>query len=188
MDELHDELTGAAYFSKLDLRSGYQQIRMLEADEAKTTFKTHHDHFQFHVMPFGLANAPGTFQDLMNVIFAAPIRKFVIIFLDDILVFSEAMEEHEQHLRIVLELLLEHQLYAKLSICSFAQDHIDYLGHVISKDRVATNSGKTQAMVNWPTPTNATELREFLGLTGYFLVSQATIANSFRTTGLLPSL
>lgn len=168
VDELLDELAGAAYFSKLYLRSGYHQIQMLEANEAKTTFKTHHGHFQFRVMPFGLPSAPATFQCLMNAIFEAHIRKFVIIFLDDILVFSETLEEHVQHLRIVLEILREHQLYAKLSKCSFAQDHIDYLGHVISKDGVTTDSDKTEAMMNWPTPTNTTELQGFLGLTGYY--------------------
>jgi hypothetical protein len=119
-------------------------------------------------MPFGLTNAPATFQCLMNSIFAAYTRKFVIIFLDDILVYSPTPQAHLEHLRLVLELLCQHQLYAKASKCSFAQHSVKYLGHVISQDGVATDEEKTQAMEAWPTPSNATELRGFLGLTGYY--------------------
>lgn len=120
VDELLDELAGVAYFSKIDLRSGYHQFRMGEEDEEKTAFKTHHGHFHFRVMPFGLCNAPTTFQCLMNSIFSKYIRKFVIIFLDDILVFSFDMQAHEEHLWIVLSTLRQHELYAKASKCSFA--------------------------------------------------------------------
>lgn len=168
VDDLLDELAGAKYFSKLDLRAGYHQIRMRAGDEEKTAFKTHHGHFHFRVMPFGLYNAPATFQCLMNQIFSKYVRKFVIIFLDDILVFSETLQEHEEHLRLVFDLLRHHQLFAKLSKCSFAQESIDYLGHVILSAGVATDAEKTQAMLNWPTPTTPTELHDFLGLTGYY--------------------
>uniref|UniRef100_A0A8R7QJ03 Reverse transcriptase domain-containing protein n=1 Tax=Triticum urartu TaxID=4572 RepID=A0A8R7QJ03_TRIUA len=168
VDELLDELGGAAYFSKIDLRAGYHQIRMREEDEEKTTFKTHHGHYHFRVMPFGLCNAPATFQCLMNSVFGRHVCKFIIIFLDDILVFSFDLQEHEEHLRIILDLLREHQLYAKASKCSFAQQKIEYLGHFISKDGVATDASKTSAMSAWPVPTTPTELRRFLGLTGYY--------------------
>jgi hypothetical protein len=146
VDELLDELAGASFFSKLDLRAGYHQIRMRPEDEEKTAFKTHHGHFQFRVMPFGLTNAPATFQCLMNDY----ARKFVIIFLDDMLVYGASLQEHEIHLRLVLACLRQHQLYVKDSKCSFVQDCIEYLGHVISKDSVAIDAEKTQAMQAWP--------------------------------------
>jgi len=121
VDELLDELHGAAWFTKLDMRSGYHQIRVVPEDEAKTAFKTHHDHWEFRVMPFGLTNAPATFQALMNTIFQPLLRKCVLVFVDDILIYSKSLTEHLEHLTHVFNILNQHQLYLKKSKCSFAQ-------------------------------------------------------------------
>ncbi|KAL0326251.1 UNVERIFIED_CONTAM: Retrovirus-related Pol polyprotein from transposon.6 [Sesamum radiatum] len=153
IDELLDELHGAKYFSKIDLRSGYFQIRMKKEDVPKTSFITHSGHYEFLVMPFGLCNATSTFQALMNQVFEPYLRKFVLVFFDDILIYSKEWGLHMLHLRKVLELLRKHQLYAKQSKCSFAQQQIDYLGHVISEGGVATDPEKIECMKNCPVPT-----------------------------------
>jgi hypothetical protein len=133
IDGLFDQLTGAKIFSKIDLRSGYHRVRIKEEDIHKTTFRTRYGHYEFVVVPFGLTNAPTLFMCLMNVIFKNHLDKFVIVFLDDILVYSKFEEEHEHHLRLVLQVLREHQLYAKMSMCYFYQKKIHYLGHIISE-------------------------------------------------------
>ena len=170
IDELLDELGGAKWFSKLDLRAGYHQIRMLPEDEHKTTFKTHHGQFQFRVVPFGLATALGTFQCMMNFLFPGRKkgRKKVLVFMDDILVCSFSLEEHLQDLREVLTTLRENHFYVKESKCSFGQQSLEYLGHIISDKAVATDPSKTDVMLSWPVPNNVTELRGFLGLIGYY--------------------
>lgn len=168
VDELLDELAGTKFFSKLDLHASYHQIRMRPEDEAKTAFKTHHGHFHFQVMPFGLCNAPATFQCVMNSTFAPFLRKSVIVFLDDILVYSPSWTDHLLHLRQVLQTLRDNHLFAKISKFSFGLSSIHYLGHIISNQGVTTDPDKTLVMQQWPIPKNATELRGFLGLTGCY--------------------
>jgi hypothetical protein len=142
VDELLDELGSARIFSKLDLTSGFHQIRLRAADSQKTAFRTHDGHYEYRVMPFGLCNAPATFQATMNDIFRPLLRKTVIVFFYDILVYSDDEEQHLSHLEHVFSLLYEHQFYLKAAKCCFGQSRIDYLGHVVTNGTVAPDPSK----------------------------------------------
>jgi hypothetical protein len=154
IDDLFDQMKGATVFSKIDLQSGYHQLRIKEDDVPKTTFKTRFGHYEFTILPFGLTNAPGVFMSLMNGVFREYLDKFIQVFIDDILIYSHTMEEHDKHLRLVLQCLREHKLYGKLSKCSFYQSRIHYLGHVISDEGIAMDPAKVEAIMEWPAPTN----------------------------------
>ncbi|KAJ3702949.1 hypothetical protein LUZ61_006654 [Rhynchospora tenuis] len=168
VDELLDELKHAHFFTKLDLRSGYHQVRMHEADIHKTAFRTHHGHFEFLVMPFGLSSAPSTFQALINQVLQPFLRQFVLVFFDDILIFSKSWTEHLQHVRTVLLQLRTHNLKLKRSKCTFGQTSIAYLGHVVTHQGVSMDPSKVQAIADWPEPLSVRALRGFLGLAGYY--------------------
>ncbi|BBN69306.1 transposable element gene [Prunus dulcis] len=163
IDDLFDQLRGAKVFSKIDLRSGYHQLRIKEEDVPKSAFRTRYGHYEFLVMPFGLMNAPAAFMDLMNRVFRRYLDRFVIVFIDDILVYSKSQKAHMKHLELVLKTLRRKKLFAKFSKCQFWLDRVNFLGHVISADGVYVDPQKVEAVVNWPQPTSVTEVRSFLG-------------------------
>jgi len=140
-------------FSKIDLRSGYHQLRIKEQDIQKTAFRTRYGHYEFLVMPFGLTNAPTMFMDLMNQVFQPYLNQYVVVFIDDILVYSNSHLEHEQHLRVVLQTLRENQLYAKLDKCEFWLQKVVFLGHVISTEGILVDPRKVEAVLKWERPT-----------------------------------
>ncbi|CAL1394368.1 unnamed protein product [Linum trigynum] len=168
VDDMLDELYGAKYFTRLDLRAGYHQIQMDEADVHKTAFRTHNGHYEYLVMPFGLCNAPSTFQAAMNDLFRLVLRKHVLVFFDDILIYSRTWDDHLEHVKTTLALLRQHHYYVKFSKCAFGLQELEYLGHLISDRGVRVDPKKVQAMTEWPIPKNVTALRGFLGLTGYY--------------------
>ncbi|GJV42909.1 putative reverse transcriptase domain-containing protein [Tanacetum coccineum] len=168
IDDLFDQLQGSQFFSKIDLRSGYHQLRVHEDDIPKTAFRTRYGHFEFTVMPFGLTNAPTVFMDLMNRVCRPYLDKFVIVFIDDILIYSKTQEEHVEHLRLVLGLLKKEKLYAKFSKCEFWLKEVQFLGHVINGNRIHVDLSKIEAVKNWKAPKTLTKVRSFLGLVGYY--------------------
>ena len=168
IDDLFDQLKGATVFSKIDLRSGYYQLRVKESDVPKTAFRTRYGHYEFLVMPFGLTNAPAIFMDLMNRIFRPYLDKFVVVFIDDILIYSRDESEHAEHLRTVLQILREKKLYAKFSKSEFWLREVGFLGHIVSSEGIRVDPSKISAIVDWEPPKNVTEVRSFLGLAGYY--------------------
>ncbi|GJS70240.1 putative reverse transcriptase domain-containing protein, partial [Tanacetum coccineum] len=168
IDDLFDQLQGSHFSSKIDLRSGYHQLRVHEDDIPKTAFRTRYGHFEFTVMPFGLTNAPAVFMDLMNRVCRPYIDKFMIVFIDDILIYSKTQEEHVEHLRLVLGLLKKEKLYAKFSKCEFWLREVQFLGHVINGNKIHVDPSKIEAVKNWKASRTPTEVRSFLGLAGYY--------------------
>lgn len=168
IDDLFDQIKGAKVFSKIDLKSGYHQLRIVEEDIHKTTFRTRYGHYEFTVMPFKLTNAPSVLISLMNGVFQTYLDHFVLMFLDEILIYSRSMEEHEEHLKLVLQCLRENQLFANLEKHKFNKSEVKYLGHVIFGEGIAMDPSKIQAIIDWPTPKNAPKIHSFMGFVGYY--------------------
>ena len=162
-----EPLTHARVFSKLDLRSAYHLVRIKEGDEWKTAFNTHLGHFEYRVMPFGLSNAPAVFQALVNDVLRDMLNIFVVVYLDDILIFSRTLEEHQQHVRLVLQRLLENRLFVRAEKCVFHADSVTYLGNIVEAGQMTVDPAKVRAVEEWPRPTNRTQLRRFLGFAGF---------------------
>ncbi|MFS8001318.1 putative nucleotidyltransferase, Ribonuclease H [Helianthus anomalus] len=168
IDDLFDQLQGTSCFSKIDIRSGYHQLRVLEDDIPETAFRTRYRHYEFVVMPFGLTNAPVMFMDLMNRVCKPYLDRFVIVFLDDILIYSKSKADHARHLRLMLELLRGERLYAKFSKCEFWIIEVQFLGHIVSSQGIHVDPSKIEAVKNWCMPKSVSEIHSFLGLAGYY--------------------
>jgi hypothetical protein len=168
IDVLFDQLAKARVFSKIDLRSSYYQINIRPQDILKTVFSTRYGLYEYLVMSFGLTNAPVYFMYLMNTVFMLELDKFVVVFIDNILVYSENEKDHEENLRIVLTRLRDHKLYDKFSKCEFWLKKVPFLGHILSENRVSVDPSKVQEVMDWKTPITVLEVRSFLGLAGYY--------------------
>ncbi|GJY89538.1 putative reverse transcriptase domain-containing protein [Tanacetum coccineum] len=158
----------SSVYSKIDLRSGYHQLRVREEDISKTAFRTRYGHYEFQVMPFGLTNAPAVIMDLMNRVCKPYFDKFVIVFIDDILIYSKNKKDHEEHLKAILELIKKEELYAKFSKCEFWIPKVQFLGHVIDSQGIHVDPAKIESIKDWASPKNPTEIHQFLGLAGYY--------------------
>jgi hypothetical protein len=168
IDILFDQLAGAKVLSKIDLRSGYHQIKIRPSDIPKMAFSTRYGLYEYLVMSFGLTNAPAYFMYLMNSIFMQELDKFVVVFIDDILIYSKNPEDHAKHLHVILQRLRDHHLYAKFSKCEFWLDTMKFLGHTISGDGISVDPSKVQEVMDWKPPTSVHQNRSFLGLAGYY--------------------
>jgi hypothetical protein len=165
---LFDQMRGARVFSKIDLRSGYHQMKIRPSDIPKTTFSTRYGLYEFTVMSFGLTNAPAYFMNLMNKVFMEYMDRFVVVFIDNILIYSKSDSDHEEHLRLVLHKLRDNQLYAKFSKCEFWIGEVPFLGHIISNGGILVDPAKVKEIMEWSVPSTVTEIRSFLGLTEYY--------------------
>ncbi|KAI3827213.1 hypothetical protein L1987_01285 [Smallanthus sonchifolius] len=169
INDLFDQLQGSSWISKIDLRSGYHHVKVREEDVPKTTFRTRYGLYEFVVMPFGVTNAPTVFMYLMNTVCRPMLDKSVIVFIDDILIYSRNEEEHAQHLREVLNILRKEKLYAKFSKCAFWLREVQFMGHVINAEGILVDPAKVEAVMKWSPPKNPSEVRSFLGLAGYYI-------------------
>lgn len=168
IDDLFDQLSGARFFSKMDLASGFHQLRIAEDCIHLTSFRGPDTFYEWLVMPFGLTNAPAYFVDLMTRVFREVLNKFVLVFIDDILIYSKTEEEHAEHLRIALEILRRNVFKAKISKCHFWKKEVKFLGHIVSEEGISVDPGKISAILDWKQPTTPKEVRSFLGLAGYY--------------------
>ncbi|GKC26386.1 putative reverse transcriptase domain-containing protein [Tanacetum coccineum] len=164
IDDLFDQLQGSSVYSKIDLRSGYHQLGVREEDISKTTFRTRYGHYEFQVLPFGLTNAPAVFMDLINMVCKPSLDRFVIVFIDDILIYSKSRKEHEGHLKLILKLLKEEELCVKFSKCKFWLSKVQFLGYVIDSEGIHVDPAKIESIKDWASPKIPTEIRQFLGL------------------------
>nr|GEU95049.1 putative reverse transcriptase domain-containing protein [Tanacetum cinerariifolium] len=168
IDDLFDQLQGSSVYLKIDLRSGYHQLRVREEDILKTAFRTRYRHYEFQVMPFGLTNAPTVFMDLRNRVCKPYLDKFVIVYIDDILIYLKSKKEHEEHLKLILELLKTEELYTNFSKCEFWIPKVQFLDQVIDSQGIHVDPTKIESIKDWSSPKTATEIRQFLGLTSYY--------------------
>jgi hypothetical protein len=180
IDDLFDQLKGACIFSNIDLRSGYHQLKIRASNIPKIAFITRYGLYEYTVMSFGLTNAPGYFMYSMNKVSMEYLDKFVVVFIDDILIFSKNEEEHDEHFRLVLQKLRENQLYAKLNKCEFWLKEVSFLGHIISEGGISIDPSKVKDVLSWNTPQNVLNIRSFLDLVGYYRRFIEGFSNIFK--------